>query len=154
MHPFEQQVRERAYFIWEGEGRTFGHATEHWLRAERELAGDTPVQVRPVAAEISLAPSPARALKPKAGARSAAAKAAETITEASTAKPSASKAATPHSASAKTTTSKTATTKTTKDKAAATKTLAAKGPAAKNPAPKAAAARSKTFGVETGVVMH
>jgi Protein of unknown function (DUF2934) len=29
----EQAIRERAYFIWEREGRTEGRADEHWKRA-------------------------------------------------------------------------------------------------------------------------
>lgn len=35
---FEQQVRERAYEIWEEEGRS-GDPQAHWARAEQELAG-------------------------------------------------------------------------------------------------------------------
>jgi hypothetical protein len=30
-------VAERAYFIWESEGRPERHALDHWLRAEAEL---------------------------------------------------------------------------------------------------------------------
>ncbi|MFD0937727.1 DUF2934 domain-containing protein, partial [Methylobacterium trifolii] len=33
----EHHVRERAYYIWEGEGRVHGRADAHWLRAETEL---------------------------------------------------------------------------------------------------------------------
>ncbi|MFD1355982.1 DUF2934 domain-containing protein, partial [Methylorubrum suomiense] len=33
----EHQVRERAYYIWEDEGRGFGRAEIHWLQAEAEL---------------------------------------------------------------------------------------------------------------------
>jgi len=29
----DKTVRERAYYIWEGEGRPEGRAREHWLRA-------------------------------------------------------------------------------------------------------------------------
>ncbi len=36
----EKLVRERAYFIWEREGRPDGRAQEHWFRAAAE-------QVRP-----------------------------------------------------------------------------------------------------------
>ena len=35
---YEQQVRERAYAIWEREGRS-GDPREHWAQAEQELAG-------------------------------------------------------------------------------------------------------------------
>jgi hypothetical protein len=62
MRPFEQQVRERAYYIWEGEGRVFGRAEDHWLRAEAELrAGGV------VAPREAVVASPAQVLKPKAG---------------------------------------------------------------------------------------
>ena len=33
----EQQIRERAYDIWNASGRENGRAAEHWLSAEREL---------------------------------------------------------------------------------------------------------------------
>ena len=33
----EQRVRERAYAIWEREGRPEGHAERHWARAVEEL---------------------------------------------------------------------------------------------------------------------
>jgi len=44
----EQAVRERAYAIWEEEGRRDGNELDHWLRAEMEVnsfgeeAKDTP----------------------------------------------------------------------------------------------------------------
>src|SRR5208282_4499721 len=34
----EQKVRERAYHIWEREGRPQGREAEHWEKALRELA--------------------------------------------------------------------------------------------------------------------
>jgi hypothetical protein len=33
----EQQIRQRAYDIWNTSGREDGRAAEHWLSAEREL---------------------------------------------------------------------------------------------------------------------
>lgn len=33
----EQSVRERAYFIWEREGKPHGRDRDHWAMAEREL---------------------------------------------------------------------------------------------------------------------
>jgi hypothetical protein len=33
----EQALRERAYAIWEREGRPDGKDMDHWLRAETEL---------------------------------------------------------------------------------------------------------------------
>jgi hypothetical protein len=35
---FEQTIRERAYHIWEREGRAHGRAEDHWHAARRELA--------------------------------------------------------------------------------------------------------------------
>ena len=34
----ERRVRERAYAIWEQEGRPHGKDREHWERAKRQLA--------------------------------------------------------------------------------------------------------------------
>jgi hypothetical protein len=33
----EQAIRERAYVIWEEEGRPEGRHLDHWLRAEAEI---------------------------------------------------------------------------------------------------------------------
>lgn len=38
----EEQLRQRAYRIWESEGRPDGMEAEHWARAERELAAEEP----------------------------------------------------------------------------------------------------------------
>ena len=47
----EHHVRERAYYIWEGEGRIHGRATQHWIRAESEvLAAHAPAETVTVAA--------------------------------------------------------------------------------------------------------
>ncbi len=35
-HNSEQTIRDRAYFIWEREGRPEGRAQDHWKRALRE----------------------------------------------------------------------------------------------------------------------
>jgi hypothetical protein len=35
-HEMEQFVRDRAYFIWEHEGRPDGRAYDHWTRAVSE----------------------------------------------------------------------------------------------------------------------
>jgi hypothetical protein len=35
----DQIIRERAYALWEEEGRPHGSDLTHWLRAETELAG-------------------------------------------------------------------------------------------------------------------
>jgi hypothetical protein len=36
----EEQIRERAYSIWEQEGRPHGRDVDHRLRAEAEIAGE------------------------------------------------------------------------------------------------------------------
>ena len=36
----DERVRERAYEIWQQEGRPQGKAVEHWLRAEAEVAAE------------------------------------------------------------------------------------------------------------------
>jgi hypothetical protein len=36
-----QRIRERSYQIWEQEGRPEGQDLDHWLQAERELAGES-----------------------------------------------------------------------------------------------------------------
>jgi hypothetical protein len=57
--PREQQIRERAYAIWEGEGRPMDRADSHWLRAEAEIARE---EARPNGAT---APMPKRAASAK-----------------------------------------------------------------------------------------
>jgi hypothetical protein len=37
----EQAIRERAYAIWEEEGRPEGQHLQHWLRAEAEINAAT-----------------------------------------------------------------------------------------------------------------
>lgn len=36
----EEQVRQRAYELWEQRGGGEGHISEYWLQAERELRGE------------------------------------------------------------------------------------------------------------------
>ena len=149
MNPFEQQVRERAYYIWEDEGRVFGQAEAHWLRAEIELLTPSRMGVEVIqaaTADVTLSASPAAVLaetlkaKPSRS-RSAGAKVetkAKAAADTKAAKPAAVKAV-----AAKTTTSKTATAKTAATKTAAAKTTAAKVPAAeKATVAKAAVAKS------------
>ncbi|MCV3736936.1 DUF2934 domain-containing protein [Rhizobium sp. TRM96647] len=38
MQDREQKIRERAYEIWDREGRPLGRELEHWAQAEREVA--------------------------------------------------------------------------------------------------------------------
>jgi len=123
----ERQVRERAYFIWEGEGREFGRAEAHWLQAEAELSRPA----APAMAEAVVVPSPAKVLKPRAKAPAkvalsevAQAPAKQTEAGKPEAKPAAKKAAAPKAKPA------------AKADAAAPK---AKGAAAKARAPRATA---------------
>jgi hypothetical protein len=37
-HTLELRIRQRAYEIWNADGRADGKADEHWLAAEREVA--------------------------------------------------------------------------------------------------------------------
>jgi hypothetical protein len=37
--PIEQQIRQRAYELYEQRGRTDGHDLDDWLQAEREIKG-------------------------------------------------------------------------------------------------------------------
>jgi hypothetical protein len=37
--PSVDQIRERAYQLWQADGRPEGRSTEYWLRAEADLAG-------------------------------------------------------------------------------------------------------------------
>jgi hypothetical protein len=47
----DEDLRNRAYRIWESEGRPDGMEAEHWARAERELAaeaaGGSPAEAAP-----------------------------------------------------------------------------------------------------------
>jgi hypothetical protein len=37
--PIEQQIRQRAYELYEQRGRTDGHDLDNWLQAEYEIKG-------------------------------------------------------------------------------------------------------------------
>lgn len=131
MKPGEHHVRERAYYIWEGEGRVFGRADEHWLRAEAEFIAmgavaptdpvALPLTVQSSAPAMSDAPSPAKALKPRssrAGSRAVSAKAEEATraVEKATAKVVPAKASASKSAGAKSSGAKASTTKSSSSK--------------------------------------
>lgn len=141
MDVIEHRVRERAYYIWEDEGRVHGRADAHWLRAEAEVAAPAPILTIEAVAATGLAPSPAKTLKPRASRAKAVAKPAEVA-----AKPVA----------------KTISAKTTATKASASKTSAPKTPASKTAAPKAPkalataglAAKPKSARAATGASLH
>jgi len=46
----DDKIRQRAYAIWESEGRPHGRAQEHWAAAERELGGG---EAKPAAKKAS-----------------------------------------------------------------------------------------------------
>jgi hypothetical protein len=57
----QDRIRERAYQLWDANGRVEGHAEQHWLTAEREILAE------------HLAPSavvPAKARAPRSRSRS------------------------------------------------------------------------------------
>ena len=37
MQDVEQQIRERAYHLWDADGRREGNELDHWLAAQREI---------------------------------------------------------------------------------------------------------------------
>jgi hypothetical protein len=41
------EIAKRAYAIWESEGRPHGRDFDHWLAAEREVAGMAPAEMPP-----------------------------------------------------------------------------------------------------------
>jgi hypothetical protein len=59
----EKAIRERAYHIWEAEGRPHGRDREHWERASREIGAE--------AGKRSRKPATAAKAKPAGKAKSA-----------------------------------------------------------------------------------
>jgi DUF2934 family protein len=45
----EQRIRERAYYLWELEGRQDGKAEEYWHRAAEQIRSDTQASYPPAA---------------------------------------------------------------------------------------------------------
>ena len=39
-HPHAERIRQRAYLIWEKDGRPDGHALAHWVRAREEVEAE------------------------------------------------------------------------------------------------------------------
>ncbi|KQU35222.1 hypothetical protein ASG63_00870 [Methylobacterium sp. Leaf94] len=154
MNPFEQQVRERAYYIWEDEGRVFGQAEAHWLRAEIELLTPSRMGIEVIqaaTADVTLSASPAAVLaetlkaKPSRS-RSAGAKVetkAKAAADTKATKPVAAKAPAAKTAPAKTAPAKTAPVKTAAAKTpAAEKATVAKAAVAKAAVAKAAVTKT------------
>jgi hypothetical protein len=40
--PGQDPIADRAYQLWESEGKPEGRDIDHWLQAEREISGDEP----------------------------------------------------------------------------------------------------------------
>jgi hypothetical protein len=49
----QKRIRERAYQIWEREGREHGRDQDHWQTAERELAAEKADTREPAAPKVS-----------------------------------------------------------------------------------------------------
>ena len=60
----EKAIRERAYHIWEAEGRPHGRDREHWERASREIEAETKKR-RPRKAATAAKAKPAGKAKAK-----------------------------------------------------------------------------------------
>ncbi len=54
---FEQRVRDRAYALWESEGRPIGRDAEHWRMSEEATRAEI---TRPAAKAMSAKPEPAK----------------------------------------------------------------------------------------------
>jgi hypothetical protein len=61
----EQQIRERAFHLWEAAGRPHGQSDRHWLAAEREV-GAAVAQPEAMKAPTKKAASPKPATQPRA----------------------------------------------------------------------------------------
>jgi hypothetical protein len=68
----EAAIRERAYAIWEEEGRPEGREWDHWVRASREILARMPAPAQ--AGARSETPAAVAAARPNAARRSPAAK--------------------------------------------------------------------------------
>lgn len=61
----EQHIRERAYALWEEEGRPEGRDVTHWLRAEAELAADKSLGVTDDGKLLGASPDAPATLPPR-----------------------------------------------------------------------------------------
>ncbi len=64
-----RRIEERAYAIWESEGRPHGRDREHWHKAEAQIAEEEGAEKRAFGAPL---PTRAQTGKESAGARNAA----------------------------------------------------------------------------------
>ena len=60
MHtPHENDIRDRAYALWQSDGSPDGREQEYWQRAERELAEEAGLDTSEEAAEVTQPNPPA-----------------------------------------------------------------------------------------------
>lgn len=64
-------LRQRAYAIWESEGRPDGREHAHWAQAERELAADHMPEEQPALAAATAETSPVKKPRKRAATPSA-----------------------------------------------------------------------------------
>ena len=64
----EEAIRERAYHIWEREGRPHGRDFEHWVRAQVELIAETPPTMTASPPSGNTAPTRPRPSSPRSAA--------------------------------------------------------------------------------------
>jgi hypothetical protein len=68
----DDAIRERAYHIWEREGRPQGRDFEHWVRAQVELMAESSNNSGRKAAAAGVRPAAAKATRPRADTKGAA----------------------------------------------------------------------------------
>lgn len=59
----ERKVRERAYLIWEQEGRLHGRDVEHWLQAEQAVKAGS--DTSPAGKRKAAGAKPGRTVRPR-----------------------------------------------------------------------------------------
>ena len=57
----DEKVRDRAYLIWEREGRPDGRRSEHWAQAEREIDNEADARLAGAGAKVTPLDDPTRA---------------------------------------------------------------------------------------------
>ncbi|MEA2615490.1 MAG: hypothetical protein QOE72_1273 [Chloroflexota bacterium] len=52
----EDRIRNRAYELWEAEGRPEGREVDHWLRAAQEVSGEVTAETSVVGTSVARRP--------------------------------------------------------------------------------------------------
>jgi hypothetical protein len=55
--PTQQEIAQRAYAMWEREGRPHGRSLDHWFAAERELSLSQPTTSMPLLSDAAPKPT-------------------------------------------------------------------------------------------------